>query len=152
MSTDPAETVDTVVKSYLTPAKKKGIAQEIQNLFDDLYQDMEMYAADFIVGVAAERTKAFLNQVLQGDENAAAKLFEIGESSRYVGFGYDAGKPWAKLIHNKLFTLSAVELRRKLVEAHADLLSNERIKDLEAIVEGLTLQIKNLNAKKGREY
>jgi len=92
---------ETIAKSYLTPARKKGITREIQDLFDDLYQDMEYYAADYITGKAIERAEAFLEQVLRGDPNAAATLFEIRDSGRYQNVGYEAGKPWAQLIHHK---------------------------------------------------
>ena len=62
--------------------------------------------------------------------------------------GYDEGVPWASVIHGSIFESSAVALRRKLVEAHSETLKDERMKDLESIIEGLRLQIVKLEKER----
>jgi len=97
--------------------------------------------------VAVERAKDLLDAVLKGDEQAAAALFECGDSGRYIQIGYDKGKPYACSIHGKLHLTPVQKLRQALVEKHADLLKNERILDLESQVEGLRLQIVKANKR-----
>ena len=75
-----------------------------------------------------------------------ALLGSADNLDRYRSLGYDAGKPWSSVHFGNIFETSGIVMRRKLVEAHADLIESERIKDLESIVEGLRLQILRLES------
>lgn len=60
-----------------------------------------------------------------------------------------SGREHAHRVYNgKLFEPSAIELRRKIVNEHADLLKTERILDLEAQLTALTQQIVTLERQK----
>jgi hypothetical protein len=135
---------EKVAQEFLSQGRKKEITSAIESIISDEFYNLEEYASSHISDVAKTRAEAFLKRVLQGDKDAAAALFGAGDEHRYRQLGYDKGKPWANLIHGSLFETEQMKLRRDLVEAHVDLLRDERIRDLESTVEGLTQQIRSL--------
>ena len=143
---------DKIAKDFISDKRKEKIKRELQELMDDELYNLEDYAATHISETAMDMAKRFIEKVLDGDETAAICLFDCGRSSRYKSMGYDEGEPWCSLIHGSLFETSAIKLRRKLVETHKDLLMDERIKDLESIEKGLTLQVQNLEQKLQDSY
>jgi hypothetical protein len=52
------------------------------------------------------------------------------------------------IIHGKISENSCVELRRMIVDAHRDLITAERIKDLEDINKSLVAQVNKAEAEK----
>lgn len=141
-SPDPTE----VAKEFIDKGRKEQIKSVVEQLVEDEFDRLEEYADEYISQVAAHRAERFLERVLKGDDDAAMEL--LGDKrggSRYRQMGYDDGKPWARLIHGRLFESGGVALRRQIVEAHAELLRNERIADLESVVEGLTQQVRELS-------
>lgn len=136
-------------KEFIEKNRKDKIKREIECLIDDEFDRLEEYASNFISEKAAERAERFLSRVLNGDEEAAMALLGSANNIDRVRLsGIDAGKPWASIYRGRdIFETDGIKLRRKIVEAHADILRNERIADLESIVEGLTQQIVELNAK-----
>lgn len=139
-------------KTFLTDARKKGIKDELDELYRDMMDEAETWAAEHISAVATDRARKFLERVMAGDEKAASSLFEFGHGSRYRTIGFDEGAPWASLIHGSVFETSAVTLRRKLVETHAESLKDERVKDLEATIEGLSKQIAKLEKDRSTHF
>lgn len=138
---------EKVVKSFISNDRKNAIKLELQSLVDDQLYELENWASDYIENAAADKAKRYLNRLIKGDEDAAKELFECGDGSRYASTGYNKGEAWAKVIHEKLYTSSSVELRKLIVEEFSDLLKTERIKDLESIVAGLEKQNKELIKK-----
>lgn len=133
---------------YLDDDRRKQVKDIVEHLIADEFAKMEESANEYISQIAARRAETFLERVLNGDEDAAIRLLgDKAGSSRYRQLGCDTGKPWAHLIHGNLFETSGIRLRRKIVEAHVDLLRSERIADLESIVDGLTEQVKDLTRK-----
>ena len=137
-------------EEFLSEGRKKEITSAIESIIEDEFYRLEEYASEHLNDVARRRAEGFLKTVLEGDHDAASELFGAGSSSRYREIGWDAGKPWASIIHGSLFQSSQMKLREKLVAAHPDLLRNERIADLESIVDGLTRQIKSLESDLNR--
>jgi len=138
-SNEPTE----VVKDFLSEGRRKAIANEIQAMVDEEFDLLEERADEFISETAARRAEKFLERVLNGDEKAAMSL--LGDdtgSSRYRMYCHDAGKAWASMIHGKLNETGEIKMRREIVEAHRDLITSERIKDLESVVKGLEDQIR----------
>ena len=130
-------------KSFLEEGRSERIKNEIAEIVEDEFSRLAEYASESISGVAAGRAESFLVSVLNGDDDAAMRLFgDRSGSSRYRTLGCDKGKPWSSLIHGHLFETGGVKLRRKIVEAHQDLLISERVRDLESIVDGLEQQVK----------
>jgi len=126
---------------------KKALDGVFQEVFNEHHDWLEGNAPANLRGAAVDRAKKLLEAVLEGNEEAAAALFDCGDSGRYRQIGHDKGEPWACAIHGKLHLTSAQKLRQAIVEKHADLLKNERILDLESQVEGLRLQIVKANKR-----
>ena len=132
-----------VVEEFIAKERQEQIKSVIEELVDDEFLRLEDFGDEYISQTAAHRAERFLERVLAGDDDAAmALLGDKSGSSRYMLNGPDKGKPWANIIHGRLFESGGIALRRQIVEAHADLLKNERIADLESVVEGLTAQVR----------
>ena len=140
------DTHETVTEPFFKKDRLKRIEDEIQQIIRNEHEVFQEYANQYISDLAAGRAEEFIERVLKGDDEAARVLF-VSESDRYRGSGRDAGEPWASLIHGSVFETDGIQLRRKIVEAHADLIQGERIKDLESIVSGLSKQIKGLESE-----
>jgi len=141
---------DAPIEKFVSDNKerfKKALENVFQEVFNEHHDWLEDNAPISLQEVAVERAKDLLDAVLKGDEQAAAALFECGDSSRYKQIGCDEGEPWACSIHGNLHLPSAQKLRQAIVEKHADLLKSERILDLESQVEGLRLQIVEANKR-----
>ena len=135
-------------QEFLSKSHKDGIKKEVEQIVDTEFDRLEEYASEYLSENAARRAGEFLERVLKGDDDAAmALLGDKHGGNRYRSCGYDKGKPWANIIHGKLFLSGGMELRRKIVEANVDLLRNERIADLESIVDGLTQQVREVSAE-----
>jgi|GEM_PF-2821263 len=126
------------------------------NLLDELWQDMEYGVIDrmsetiegFVRGMAGR----VVEEILEGRDD---------QMRRYLGLdGYtgrhEENPAWGRkkdvseahpVIHGKLFETGAIDLRKKMAQAHADLIQNERITDLEDQVASLVSQVN----KKDRE-
>ena len=134
-----------VTQPFLAQNRRDAVKREIGGIVDDEFDRLGDYANTYISDVAADRAERFLERVLKGDEDAAMSL--LGDKSggmRIRQDGSDEGTPWARLIHGRLFETNPIKLRRQIVEAHADLITSERIADLEATVIGLSQQIRGL--------
>jgi hypothetical protein len=137
------------VKEFLSAPRKNQIKEVIERVVDDEFDRLEEHADEFISQTAADRAKRFIERVLKGQEEAARALFGTNDNwDRFKPYGADKGEPWAfQSRDGVLFLTNGMEIRQKIVEAHADLLKNERILDLESIVEGLRKQIVDLYEK-----
>lgn len=112
----------------------KAIAS-IKNQLSDLYNDcihnhlewsMKEDLASNISGDVVRRVYDAVKALLSGNED---------EMRRYLGIAshWDGRKSdHIQMIHGQLFETESIRLRREIVTKHADLIANERIKDLEA--------------------
>ncbi len=148
---DPKPT--EVAKEFLHENRRKHIKSEIEQLVDEEFDRLEEDADDFISQTAAERAKRFLQRVLNGDGDAAMALLgdKLG-GQRYRLVGCDKGNPWARIIHGRLFETVGIAMRKAIVQAHPELLQNERISDLESVVEGLAAQVRELERERSTLY
>ena len=137
-----------VAKDFLSQGRHKQLKSIVEELINDEFERLQEYADEYISQTAASRAERFLERVLQGDNDAAmALLGDKSNGSRYRLVGCEQGQPWASLIHGTLFETGGIRLRRQIVEAHADLIRNERIADLESIIDGLSQQVRTLTAE-----
>lgn len=151
LAAEVTEQHEQTVRDYLDERSRERLRSAICEIVDAEFDRFEEYADEQIAALAVDRAERFIKRVLNGDDNAGRSLFAcMSEGDRYKQIGFDAGKPWAAVYHGTLFETDGIQLRRQLVEAHADLLRNERIADLEAIVDGLRQQINKLEADNRR--
>jgi hypothetical protein len=98
----------------------------------------------------AQRT---VEEMLAGNEEQMRRYLKCesgrwnGRSDGDQGWGRQReAHEWHSVIHGRLFEQGAVALRKQIVDAHRDLLVNERILDLEDQVRSLVAQVNKANA------
>ena len=110
---------------------------------DDLTENLSYHVAE-MAGRAVEA-------LLEGNEKEMKRWLGCDRSG-YTGRGdgYQTGGRDDRhpVIHGKLFETGCVALRKKIVEAHRDLIASERILDLEDQVANLVKQVNKANAEK----
>ena len=120
---------------------KKKFREAMEDLEGDLdfglKERLSSNLADFICS-SAERA---VEQLLAGNEERMRSYLHAKDGG-YTG--RDRDHP---VIHGKLFETGPIELRKQIVEAHADLLKNERILDLESQVAALVVQVNKLESR-----
>ena len=139
--------VQAAVSRILTPDLvanlKKDLGRTFDSLWDAAVNEIVDGAADAVSRIAAERAKKFLEAVLAGDVKAAENLFGLD--------GFDGRKAERPVMpHGRIFEADPIKLRRQLVEAHADLLRDARIVDLEALLEVARKQVVELEGRLDR--
>lgn len=120
------------------------------NLLDDMWQDMEYGVIDrmsetvegFVRGMAGR----VVEEILEGRDDQMRRYLGLdgytGRHENQPAFGRKRDVSEAHpVIHGELFETGAIALRRKMAEAHPDLIRNERIADLEDQVQSLVAQV-----------
>jgi hypothetical protein len=104
---------------------------------DDLRDQLRMDLSLWVMRMFEDAVEA----MLLGEEEAMRRALKCEEGS-YIGRGVDAFGRMTEhpVIHGKLRENGPIGLRKRLVEAHAELLKNERILDLEDQVRSLVQQ------------
>lgn len=155
---------DDDIKSKLEAALENGISEErvtkaARTLRNALIEEIDAFEYEIkdnlahnLVGFVAEMAKRTVEAILRGDDN---------EMRRYLGCergawtGRSDGSVWGHkrdidswhpVIHGTLFEQGSIALRRDIVAAHRDLISDERVKDLEDQVASLVEQNRKLKA------
>lgn len=169
--------IDTELRDQLAAVLSAGVDDEtmkgVKKALDDIAYNIEdalMYSlkdnlAHNLSCWVADMAQRAVERMLEGDEIQMRRYLSCekrGEDGEYIGWtGRSDGKyfgrqreahEWHSVIHGRLFEQGAVELRRKIVDAHRDLLVSERIKDLEDQVASLVEQVNRANAEKERMW
>ena len=138
------ETIDSALTEEVLASVSKKVraaADELSvQLEYNLKSDLAYNLALWVEGMAREAIMA----ILEGNEDVLRQRLSCREGY-YTG--RDTNHP---VIHGKLFEIGALELRKKIVDAHPDLLKNERILDLEDQVKSLVEQVNKLNQAEER--
>jgi len=114
---------------------------------EDLGSNLSAYVvemADKVIKAILEGRQDLMEQYLGCKEHA----WTGRSDSPTYGAARDIGS-WHPVIHGKLFEQGSVLLRRKIVDAHKDLITSQRILDLEDQVAALVEQVNK--ATKERE-
>lgn len=103
----------------------RQIADEISEVvFYDIKENMAQWLADHVSSTAS----ACIEAILAGNESEARRKLSLKPEAYYDGRDF---QPWFN--HSSaLHEAGPVELRRKIVEAHRDLITDARIADLES--------------------
>ena len=105
-----------------------------------LKEDLAPNLAAWVVDMANKTVKSML----------AGNQDEVRRYLSCEGYYTGRGREHELNYHGNLFEPSCIELRRKIVEAHRDVITDERILDLEAQLASLVKQNKVLIANKHR--
>lgn len=108
----------------------RDLSEEIaEGVLYDIKDNLASWLADHVSSTASSVIEAILN----GNEHEARRYLGLKPEAYYDGRDF---KPWFNT-NSKLHTAGPVELRRKIVEAHRDLITDARVADLEAQVKML---------------
>lgn len=165
ISKEMQEALEISLKVGVTDAGMAAIKKKVDDILYDIETDVMLRLKDdlapHLAAHAAEMAGRAVDELLAGNEEQMRRYLgceKRGEDGQYIGWtGRSDGKyfgrqrephEWHPVIHGRLFEQGAVALRKKIVDAHRDLLVNERIIDLEDQVKSLVEQVNRANADK----
>ncbi len=160
-------TDDDEIKSKLRAALDAGISEDTMKAIhkkaedvwcmieDDIMYRLKDDLAPNLVSFVCDMAKRTVEAILAGNEDQMRRYLGCerghwnGRSDGDQGYGRKReDHEWHPIIHGKLFEQGAVELRKQMANAHADLIKNERILDLEDQVKSLTAQYNKAKAER----
>ena len=105
---------------------------------DDLWMEFEYSIIDrmgeVVQGFVKDMAARVVTQILEGNEDQMKRYLTL--DGYYTGRDRDHS-----VIHGTLFETGAIALRKKMAQAHADMIQNARILDLEDQVRSLVEQV-----------
>ncbi len=126
-------------------ARVQGRAKEMAEEFIDAVDyHLKYNLAETLAYYVKEMAGRAVNALLEGNESEIRRWLNCdpsgytGRSDGSSGQGHIAEQH--PVIHGKIFDAGCIKLRRMIAEAHADMIQNERIKDLEDQLASLLAQ------------
>ncbi len=148
-----AQAIDRALEGEALSKLQKKARDVFQDAFDDIDYNMKEWLSNSLSAYVTEQAKNVVEALLNGDEDRMRGYLECrrgGYNHRSDGaYGNADIAKQHSVIHGKLFEHGGLALRRKIVEAHRDLITDERIKDLEDQVASLLAQV---NKKEAENY
>ncbi|MTJ81764.1 MAG: hypothetical protein F8N37_12200 [Telmatospirillum sp.] len=133
---------------------KKQVSDIIYEIEGDIdYRIKEELAPNLAAFVSGMTDKA-VNALLNGNADEMRRYLSA-DLGGYTGRSDSSFWPrkadlpsWHPVIHGTLFEGEQIALRRRIVDAHRDLITDQRILDLEDQVKSLVAQVNKLEAEK----
>jgi hypothetical protein len=123
------------------------LKKKAQDLADHISKEIEYNLRDHLSSNLAYHAKEMAGRavtaLLEGNEAEMIRWLSCdtnGFTGRSDGYGTRSIEQQHPVIHGNLFEQGCVLLRKKIAEAHKDLIASERIKDLEDQVASLVAQ------------
>jgi hypothetical protein len=136
-----------------TVGKLKQKARDIfQDALDDIEWNLKQDLAHNLAAYTAEMAHKTVDALLAGNEDEMRRYLSCeagrwnGRSGDHNYYKQDIARQHS-VIHGRLFE-TGIELRAKIVAAHRDLITSERVLDLEDQVKSLVAQVNKLDAEK----
>ena len=126
--------LDAAVTDEVLARPMKKIQSELQGLVDDVMTDLKGSVARDLSHYIKEMAGRAVKSLLEGNEQEMIRWLECDRRSyngRSDGYTTRPDQIMHSVIHGKLFETGSVLLRRQIVDAHSDLITSERIADLE---------------------
>lgn len=148
-SDDIRQKMSEVLEQGFSESVVASLKKKVQDIIVDietdiefrLKEDMSWSFACWVQSLADRAVKA----LLRGDID---KMRDYLSASENHWTGRDRGNQiLGPVIHGTLTEYDPILLRKQIVEAHADLLKNERILDLESQIAALVKQVNGLEAQ-----
>jgi outer membrane murein-binding lipoprotein Lpp len=131
------------------------LKKKAQDLAEQISEEIEWNLRDNLASNLAYHVKEMagraVNALLEGNESEMIRWLSCdanGFTGRSDGYGTRTIDQQHPVIHGKLFEQGCVLLRKRIAEAHRDLIQNERIKDLEDQVASLVAQNNKLERER----
>ena len=129
-------------------------------LRDQLIEEAEAFEYDIkdrmaydLVAYVTDMAKKTVESILEGNDDQMRRYLGCergawtGRSDACVWGRKREIDEWHPVIHGTLFEQGSIRLRRDIVAAHRDLITDERIKDLEDQVASLVAQVNEKQAR-----
>jgi hypothetical protein len=140
---------------------KKACEDVVSQVEDDLMWRIKDDLAPNLTAWCADMAQRAVEQMLEGNDDQMRRYLSCekrGEDGKYIGWtGRSDSDVWGRkredheqhpVIHGSLFEQGAMALRKKVVDAHREMLVSERILDLEDQVKSLVAQVNKAKAEK----
>lgn len=134
----------------------KRMKKHVQSFLDEIESDIEYRMKDdlapMLAGYVSDMVTRTIDAILKGNEREIRRYLSC-ESGRHQGrsgdpYSYRDAAEQHPVIHGALHENSCVALRRMIVDAHRDLITSERIIDLEDQVKSLVAQVNKAEAER----
>lgn len=144
-----------VLDADISECTMKGVKKAVDGILTDIEGDVEYRLksdlAMNLVGWVSDCAQRAVDALLAGNEAMMRRYLSCDGhyDGRSTGaYGEKQIERSHEVIHGKLWEHGPIEIRKKIVEAHRDLLVNERVLDLEDQVKSLVAQVNKANAEK----
>lgn len=140
-----ADVVEAAFSDEAIERIKKHVNEIVCEIQDDVEWRLKSDVAANLGGHVSQAVERTIEAIIKGNE---------AEMRRYLSCDphWNGRSHQHTVIHGKLFEATPLELRRLMAEAHPELIRNERIADLEKLVEDLTAQVNKLDADNKHLY
>jgi len=157
-----SQRLESVLAAGMPDDAIKKFQKKMRDLAGEFADEMRYYVRDELapdlVSFVEDMARRTVEAILQGNQ---------GEMVRYLGCdrGYWTGRSdsptvmrereqheWHPVIHGRLFEQGAVKLRRDIANAHADLIKDQRVLDLEDQVASLVAQVNKADQEKNEMW
>jgi hypothetical protein len=163
--------IDQELKDKLEAVLAQGVSEDcmkaIKKATDDILYTIETDLdyrlkddlAPYLVAWVADMATKAIEQLLEGNKDQMRRYLgceKRGDDGKYISWtgrsdssywGRQRVEDWHPVIHGKLHEQGVVALRKKLVDAHRDIITSERILDLEDQVKSLVAQLNRKEAE-----
>lgn len=127
------DTLDTIIADADMAKLEKQTREIADEIASTVEYNIKENLADWLADHVSSTASAVVEAILAGNEHELRRRLSLKPDAYYDGRDF---KPWFST-SSRLYESGPVELRRKIVEAHRDLITDERIADLEAQLKGL---------------
>lgn len=147
------EALDAALDDDSMKTLKKKASDLTQEIVDHIEWSLKDNLAGGLSWHVAQMAERAINALLEGNESEMVRWLTCdkrsynGRSDGYTGPN-KAIEQQHPIIHGLLHENQSVALRRKIFEAHRDLVTNERIADLEDQVKSLVAQVNEADRKR----
>lgn len=166
---DIAEALRASLAAGLSEEAVKALTKRVEDITcfieDDIMYRLKDDMAPSLVSFVGEMARKTVECLLEGNADQMRRYLSCEKrdnDGQYIGWtGRFNPGTWGTrqhvvdqhpIIHGKLFEQGCIRLRRDIVNAHADLLKDERILDLEDQVRSLVEQVNKANAEKEKMW
>ena len=140
----------------------KNIDKKIKDIFYEITGDIEYRLKEemssYLAGFVWEMAKKTIDSILRGNQREMERYLGC-EHGAWTGrsdspvYGRKEGiDKWHPIIHEEFFEQGSIRIRRDIVNAHKDLITDQRILDLEDQVKSLVAQVNVANAEKDKMW
>ena len=153
---DDREALKAALEAALPDEKLEPLKKKARELADSIVDDIEWSLKDNLASNLSYHVREMAGRaveaLLEGNESEMIRWLSCDQRG-YTGRsdGYNVNRSIAEqhpVIHGKLFEQGCVSLRKKIAQAHAELISSQRILDLEDQVKSLVAQNNKLAREK----